>query len=185
MKSNRGGIDWWVRGAQVGRTVALALRVLAAPALAQDAPAPDASTVTLDGNKLVLPGPITFQTASATLSPESDAAIAAAAAWLQAKSFISTARVEGHGDADGDASQALSEARAMAVAKALVAKGVDCKRLLAVGFGGNKPVADNGTAEGKAQNRRVEIHNAAMRDRPIGGMPLDGGGRVAGNVCGG
>lgn len=157
---------------------ALAL-VLAAPAAAQE------PAVTLDGHRLVLPGAIGFATATATITPESDGAIAAAAAWLQSKSAITTVRVEGHLDSDGDASagQALTEARAMAVARALVAKGVDCKRIVAVGFGANKPVADNGTAEGKAQNRRVELHNAAMLNRPIGGMPLDGGGRVAGDVC--
>ncbi|MDP2305662.1 MAG: OmpA family protein [Pseudomonadota bacterium] len=164
-------------------------RVLLALAFIGSAAAqePVAAAVTLDGNRLVLPGAITFNTGAATLTPESDVAVSAAAAWLQSKSSITTARVEGHSDSVGDASaaQSLTEARAMAVAKALVAKGVDCKRLVAVGFGGNKPVADNGTAEGKAQNRRVEIHNAAMRGIAIGGMPLDGGGQVAGDVCSG
>ncbi|MES2639436.1 MAG: OmpA family protein [Myxococcota bacterium] len=160
---------------------ALAL-MLAGPASAQD---PVPAAVTLDGNRLVLPGAISFATATATITPESESALAAAVAWLQAKTVITTVRVEGHSDSDGDpfATQALTEARAMAVARALVARGVDCKRILAVGFGGNKPVADNATAEGKAQNRRVELHSAAMRDRPIGGMPLDGGGKSAGDVC--
>lgn len=61
--------------------------------------------------------------------------------------------------------------------------GADCKRLIAVGFGSTKPVADNNTAEGKAANRRVSFINAALRSRPIGGMPVDGGGKVAGDIC--
>ena len=60
--------------------------------------------------------------------------------------------------------------------------GVDCKRLIAVGFGSAKPVADNSTPEGKAQNRRVSFFNAALRGRLIGGMPADGGGQIAGDL---
>lgn len=144
-----------------------------------------AAPITLDGNRLVLPGPVSFATGAATLTPESDAALAAAAAWLVQKDYITTARVEGHvaGGGDAAASQRLSEERAMAVAKALVAKGVACGRLLPVGFGDTKPVAANDTAEGRAANTRVEIHNAALRGRPIGGMPVEGGGRVAGDPC--
>ena len=61
--------------------------------------------------------------------------------------------------------------------------GVDCKRLVAVGFGNTKPVADNSTPDGKARNSRVSFFNAALRDRLIGGMPADGGGKVAGDAC--
>lgn len=161
--------------------LAFALVLLAAPASAQ-APA----EVTLDGNKLVLPGPVSFNS-GAELTPESDVALTAAAAWLAQKESISLVRVEAHTDSDGanPANQALSEARALAVARALVAKGVDCKRLLPVGFGEEKPVAANDSPEGKAANRRVELHNAMLRGRAIGGMPVDGGGRVAGDPCGG
>jgi len=51
----------------------------------------------------------------------------------------------------------LSAARAIAVVKLLEADGVDPKLLLAAGFGEFRPVADNGTPEGRAQNRRMEI----------------------------
>lgn len=50
---------------------------------------------------------------------------------------------------------------------------------LAVGFGNTKPVADNSTVDGKAQNQRISFVIAALRGRPIGGMPLDGGGKIA------
>jgi outer membrane protein OmpA-like peptidoglycan-associated protein len=68
--------------------------------------------------------------------------------------------IEGHTDADGDdaANQALSEKRAAAVKAFIVSShGVDASRLEAAGFGESKPVADNATAEGKQQNRRVEL----------------------------
>ena len=107
------------------------------------------------------------------------------AGYLADKTYISTLRIEGHTDDRGDAgaNQALSEKRALAVAKALVAKGVDCKRLLPVGFGANKPIRPNDTPEGRAQNRRMDFVNAALRGRAIGGMPVDGGGVVAGDPC--
>ena len=69
------------------------------------------------------------------------------------------------------------------MARWLVEKGVDCKRLVPVGFGGTKPKADNATPEGKAQNRRISFFNAALKGRAIGGMPLDAGGQIAGDAC--
>jgi OOP family OmpA-OmpF porin len=69
------------------------------------------------------------------------------------------------------------------VARRLVADGSACKRLLPVGFGGTKPVASNATPDGKAQNRRTDFVNAELRGRAIGGLPVDGGGRVAGDPC--
>jgi len=56
------------------------------------------------------------------------------------------------------ANLSLSEARAAAVKTALVADfGIDEGRITTQGFGDTKPAAPNTTAEGKAQNRRVEI----------------------------
>lgn len=67
--------------------------------------------------------------------------------------------IGGHTDATGSDSynQALSERRAMAAAEFLAASGVKSDRLTIVGYGETQPVADNSTAEGRAQNRRVEI----------------------------
>ncbi|QDH71938.1 OmpA family protein [Lysobacter alkalisoli] len=67
--------------------------------------------------------------------------------------------VDGHTDNTGNAdrNQALSEARAQAVAAALTAQGIEAKRLQAQGFGQSQPVADNSTQDGKAANRRVEL----------------------------
>ncbi|RJX36236.1 MAG: hypothetical protein C4531_00295 [Desulfurivibrio sp.] len=67
--------------------------------------------------------------------------------------------IEGHTDAIGadDRNQTLSRQRAEAVKVFLVAGGVDAGRLSTVGFGESKPVADNSTELGRAQNRRVEL----------------------------
>lgn len=169
---------------------ALALAVLA-PAAAHADPAPPARAVepagyTVKDNALELPGPVVFETGSARLKPESDGVLKHIAGFLAAKAYVSRLRIEVHSDSDGapDANQTLTEQRALAVARALVGHGVDCKRLIAVGFGGTKPVAANDTPAGKAQNRRTEARIAELRGRAIGGMPIDGGGKVAGDACG-
>ena len=139
----------------------------------------------LEGNEVRIDKPILFETGSATLKPESTAALAIIKKYLDDKLYISLLRVEGHTDnaADNDASQALTEKRALAVCKELVKMGVDCKRLIATGFGSTKPVEDNGTPGGRAANRRIIFINAALRNHPIGGMPVDGGGKVIGDSC--
>ncbi len=144
-----------------------------------------AGTYALDGNKLVVPSAVTFRTGTAELTPDSAAAIAHVAQYLGDKKYVTTLRIEVHSDNAGSAAEAqtLTERRALAVAKALVAKGVDCKRVLPTGHGPHKPVASNDTPEGKAQNRRVEFHNAALAGRPIGGMAVEGTGKVAGDPC--
>tara|TARA_R110002167_G_scaffold13570_1_gene56188 strand:- start:4247 stop:5587 length:1341 start_codon:yes stop_codon:yes gene_type:complete len=68
--------------------------------------------------------------------------------------------VEGHTDSQGGAktNQALSEARALSVKDFLVQQGIDAFRLSAVGYGEDRPIADNKTSKGRAENRRVEIN---------------------------
>jgi OOP family OmpA-OmpF porin len=69
-------------------------------------------------------------------------------------------QVQGHTDSIGTKSynDALSMRRAQAVKTYLVNKGVQKERLSLEGFGFSKPVAPNNTAEGRALNRRVELH---------------------------
>lgn len=68
------------------------------------------------------------------------------------------ADIEGHTDSVGSTAynQKLSERRASSVVKALVGLGVEKDRIKAVGYGKSKPIASNETAEGRAENRRVQ-----------------------------
>ena len=68
-------------------------------------------------------------------------------------------RIEGYSDSSGKREEnlALSRARAQTVADALTDLGIDAKRVEVQGFGESFPVAENASAKGRAQNRRVEI----------------------------
>ncbi|MFH1239036.1 MAG: OmpA family protein, partial [bacterium] len=68
-------------------------------------------------------------------------------------------RVEGHTDSTGgdEYNLKLSEERAYSVAVYLTGNGISSDRVSYVGYGESRPVADNGTAEGRALNRRVEF----------------------------
>jgi outer membrane protein OmpA-like peptidoglycan-associated protein len=67
--------------------------------------------------------------------------------------------IEGHTDSRGSdaTNQALSKARADAVGSYFASRGVSQERITTAGLGPSRPVADNNTAEGRANNRRVEI----------------------------
>jgi OmpA-OmpF porin, OOP family len=139
----------------------------------------------LEGSEVKITKPVLFEAGTAKLKPESTAALEIIKQYLTDKTYISQLRVECHTDNGGDAatSQTLTEKRALTVCKKLIEMGVDCKRLIAVGFGDTKPVADNSTPDGKAENRRVSFVNVALKGHVIGGMPVDGGGKIAGELC--
>ncbi|MFH0895657.1 MAG: OmpA family protein [Bacteroidota bacterium] len=139
----------------------------------------------IEYNELVLPSPIVFETQSDKLKPESNVPLQHVVDYLNAKTYITLMRVEAHvsGTNDEKADVELTMKRSLAVCKWLVDKGIDCKRLLPVGFGTYKPVAENSTAEGKAANTRCVFANAELRAKAIGGMPVDGGGLLAGDPC--
>ena len=101
---------------------------------------------------------ITFDTASATLRPESLPVVQEIAAMMAANPGLRV-RVEGHTDNTGTASAntRLSEQRANAVRSMLVGLGVAEGRVEAVGRGPSQPVASNDTETGRQQNRRVEL----------------------------
>jgi outer membrane protein OmpA-like peptidoglycan-associated protein len=105
---------------------------------------------------LVLEG-VNFDTAKATIRPESFSHLDAVVDFMAHKK---DARVEisGHTDNVGNAkaNKTLSEKRAQACRNYIVSKGIDKKRLDAVGFGDEHPIAPNDTDEGRQQNRRIE-----------------------------
>jgi OOP family OmpA-OmpF porin len=99
-----------------------------------------------------------FDTAKADIKPDMTAGLDEALTVLQ-KNPGMRIEVQGHTDSDGaDAYNLdLSNRRAQAVVGYFAQKGIEANRLSAKGYGESKPVADNKTREGKAQNRRVEL----------------------------
>lgn len=101
---------------------------------------------------------VTFETGRSTLRLDSYAVLDIVAASLLANPEISV-EVGGHTDNTGSlaTNQRLSQARADAVRAYLASKGVSPNRMTARGYGPAQPVAPNGTTDGRAQNRRVEL----------------------------
>lgn len=100
---------------------------------------------------------VNFATNSADLTPDSKQQLDDLAKIMKAFPKVDV-KIEGHTDNVGNeaANLTLSRSRASSVKRYLSTHGVDEKRIATNGFGSTKPVADNATAEGKAQNRRIE-----------------------------
>ncbi len=111
----------------------------------------------LSDGKIIVNG-IRFDVNKATIKPESNGAINEIFQLMQKQNDLNFS-VEGHTDSDGDEAlnQTLSEARAKAVKERLISLGISANRLKSAGWGESKPIGENGTAEGKANNRRVEF----------------------------
>lgn len=102
--------------------------------------------------------PISFQPASATLTPTGQATTGKIAAILT-RCEGAMFEIGGHTDAQGSegGNLSLSRARAEAVLSALIAAKAPPGRLIAKGYGEAQPIADNATAVGRALNRRIEF----------------------------
>jgi len=101
---------------------------------------------------------ILFETGKSSIQDESIPTVDQISEMMKSDAKLKIS-IEGHTDNIGDAAinKKLSNDRAKAVVDALIAKGVDKTRMLFVGWGQEKPVADNRSDEGRAKNRRVEI----------------------------
>lgn len=108
--------------------------------------------------KLVMPENVTFATGSAVLSDNAQFALNTAAQTL-VQYPDTTLTINGHTDNTGSdaVNNPLSQHRAQTVAYYLQSRGVAASRLAVYGYGSHMPAASNATAEGRAQNRRVEI----------------------------
>ncbi|WP_348674658.1 OmpA family protein [uncultured Abyssibacter sp.] len=109
------------------------------------------------GDVIVLRG-VNFEFDKSVLTPNARTILDAVAAELNAYPDV-TVELAGHTDSKGAESynQTLSEARAQAVLRYLVDRGVSPDRMTATGYGESQPVADNGTEEGRDLNRRTEL----------------------------
>ncbi|NNU15538.1 OmpA family protein [Parvularcula sp. ZS-1/3] len=113
-----------------------------------------------DGDRisLIMPGNITFATDQSAIRSDFFATLNSVAKVI-AEFDETVVLVQGHTDSTGsDAyNDQLSVERAVAVGNYLASQGVAVARIDATGFGEREPIASNDTAEGRAQNRRVEI----------------------------
>jgi outer membrane protein OmpA-like peptidoglycan-associated protein len=110
------------------------------------------------GVVITLSGAVLFATGKSTLLPIAQDKISEVAKALKDQGFKSLL-VEGHTDAQGsaDKNMQLSQQRADAVRSHLISQGIQAEKIRAQGIGSSRPVADNSNAEGRANNRRVEI----------------------------
>lgn len=102
---------------------------------------------------------ILFDYGKSTIKPQSEAVLDNIADIIDDYPNVAF-RIEGHTDSSGSnrINQKLSEKRAQSVMNYLIEKGLPSEKMTAVGYGEERPIADNDTPEGRKTNRRVEIH---------------------------
>ncbi len=122
-----------------------------------DAPPP---RVVLTPSSIQIADKVQFEFNSAELKPVSFGLLDEVAKIMKENEQIEQLQVEGHTDTTGKLSRnrELSQQRAESVRNYLVKQGIAKKRLIAKGFGPDKPVASNDTPEGQEANRRVEFN---------------------------
>ena len=111
------------------------------------------------GMVITLSGAVLFASNESTLLPAANVKLNDVADALTKGNPDANITVEGHTDSQGsrDHNMQLAQQRAESVKAQLVSRGVAADRIKAVGIGPDRPVADNKSAEGRANNRRVEI----------------------------
>ncbi|MDD5306717.1 MAG: OmpA family protein [Deltaproteobacteria bacterium] len=112
------------------------------------------------GKKIEITEKVMFQKNKAVILPESDQLLKDVATVIKENAQLKKIRVEGHTSSEGSAklNTKLSQSRAEAVKTYLVNLGIDTNILESVGYGPDKPIADNKTEEGREKNRRVEFN---------------------------
>jgi len=154
-KNVKDGKEMWVEIATLGGDDYY-LTIVLKELMKQDITASDMfETLNRDGHIALY---INFDTGKSIIRDESKPVIEQIVEMLKANPELKLS-VEGHTDNAGssESNKILSVERAKSVLAAIVSQGVVADRLSASGFGQDKPVADNSTEEGRAQNRRVEL----------------------------
>lgn len=155
----QGGKEWWIDVSTGAIPLHGYVVVLEKEGMAQSLGFLDAAAmkqaIDRDGRVALY---INFDTDKATLRPDAQPVIDEIGKLLDADATLNLS-IEGHTDDTGTAAHnlQLSTARARSVLGALVGLGIDPARLGSKGYGQDKPIADNGTDEGRAKNRRVEL----------------------------
>jgi outer membrane protein OmpA-like peptidoglycan-associated protein len=130
------------------------------PGPATSAGCPAEQKVVLSGDQIELREQVFFAHNRATIAPRSGALLDAIAGVLEAHPELLRVTVQGHTDSTGSSAKnrTLSTQRAKAVVSALIKRGIAPTRLTAEGYGSDRPISGNDTEEGRALNRRVELH---------------------------
>jgi OOP family OmpA-OmpF porin len=152
----KGGKELWVEVGYNEYNGTYMITALEKEAMKQDVTASDMfDALNYEGHVALY---INFDTGKSTIKPESKPIINQIVEMLKSNPQLKIS-VEGHTDNVGNpkSNKTLSDDRAKAVVSEIVAQGIDAKRLSAIGYGQDKPIADNSTEEGRAKNRRVEL----------------------------
>lgn len=114
-------------------------------------------SVVFDDTRAELTG-VTFKAGSAELVESSLYTLNEAIKGLKINPDVKI-EISGHTSSEGgdELNQILSEERAKSVRNYMISKGIDSKRLVAVGYGPSRPKASNDTEEGRKENRRIEL----------------------------
>ncbi|HUJ62904.1 MAG TPA: OmpA family protein [Kofleriaceae bacterium] len=130
------------------------------PAPAPPPPEPPPPKVEVKEEKIELKETVEFETDSAKISDKSDALLDEVVQAMKDHPEILKIEIQGHTDSTASKKHnlKLSHERAAAVRQYLIDHGIEADRMVSKGYGESKPIASNKTEEGRAQNRRVEIH---------------------------
>jgi outer membrane protein OmpA-like peptidoglycan-associated protein len=127
-------------------------------------PPPEPRRARIVENKIVIDEKIQFAFDKAEILPESHGILNEVVKIMNENPQIKKVRVEGHASLENDTpgarqhNKALSDRRSKAVLEFLVLQGIDRGRLDAIGYGNDRPLADNDSEEGREKNRRVEFN---------------------------
>jgi len=115
--------------------------------------------VVVKKDRIELNEPVYFATDKTDVLPRSEPLLDEIADVLKSNSTIEV-RIEGHTDSRGSSryNEKLSQGRADSVRNELVARGIEPTRMVAIGYGEERPIDTNETPEGRQNNRRVEFH---------------------------
>ena len=122
-------------------------------------PPPEEAVAKVEKKKIVITKRIHFEFDKSVIRPISFRILDAVVDIMKENPDIRKVRVEGHTDSKGSDAYniKLSQRRSNSVRDYLISHGIEADRLVGVGYGETRPVATNDTAEGRAQNRRVEF----------------------------
>jgi len=123
-------------------------------------PPPGPDRVVLTASSIEIKDKVQFATGKAEILPESFSLLDDVAKVFKENEQIEQVQIEGHTDSTGTAAinRKLSQQRAESVMKYLEGKGVAKQRMVAKGFGPDRPIADNNDDAGREKNRRVEFN---------------------------